>query len=184
MFLLHCVWEALNSSTSLSFCCCCTYLWMYNTFILNTDTNSCDKELKNLRERLFSSLTPPPPPRTPPKKQKIITWDRHKHLQDTYPDIGACVCVCMCMHSCVGLGVCACVCVWSCMHWILTICTFSNFHSIKRMNPLVSDETGSPPPPTPNPFLIFNPPPPPPLFFLNTILQNEISLYPLWFHEI
>ena len=153
---IHCVWEALNSSTSLSFCCCCTYLWMYNTFILNTDTNSCDKELKNLRERLFSSLNPPP---APPKKQKIITWDRHKHLQDTYPDIGACVCVCvcMCMHSCVGLGVCACVCV--CDHvvciefWQYVL--FSNFHSIKRMNPLVSDETGSPPPPPPQPLFNF-----------------------------
>ena len=49
------------------------------------------------------------------------------------------------------------------------------------MNPLVSDETGSPPHPhPPNPFFIFNPPPP--FFFLkNSILQNEISLYPLWF---
>ena len=31
----------------------------------------------------------------------------------------------------------------------------------------------------PNPFFIFNPPPTP--FLKNSILQNEISLYPLWF---
>ena len=69
-----------------------------------------------------------------------------------------CVCVCECACICVWVWVCVrvCVCVCSCcMHWILTICT-SNFHSIKRMNPLVSDETGSPPPP--NPFFVFNTP--------------------------
>ena len=92
----------------------------------------------------------------------FIKWYRHKHLQDTYIDIGACVCVCVHVHAfmCGSGCVCMCVCVCSCcMHWILTICT-SNFHSIKRMNPLVSDETGSPPPPPPQRLFHFTPPPP------------------------
>ena len=85
----------------------------------------------------------------------------HKHR---YWAVCVCVCVCVCVnvHAFVcGSGcvcVCVCVCVCSCcMHWILTICT-SNFHSIKRMNPLVSDETGSLPPPPPTPFLFLTPP--------------------------
>ena len=47
------------------------------------------------------------------------------------------------------------------------------------MNPLVSDETGSPLPHPPTPFSFL--PPPPPLLKKISILQNEISLYPLWF---
>ena len=133
---------------------CCTYLWMCNTFILNTDTNSCDKELKRAPFFFFKKQPPPPPH---PRKKKF-TWDRHKHLQDTYIDIGACVCVCVCACACIRVWVWVCVrvCVCSCcMHWILTICTSSNFHSLKRMNPLVSDETGSSPPPPPQPLFHF-----------------------------
>ena len=49
------------------------------------------------------------------------------------------------------------------------------------MNPLVSDETGSPHPHPPTPFSFLTPPPPPHFFFFfkNSILQYEISLYPL-----
>ena len=130
----------------------------------------------------FSSLTPPPKKTTTKTTTTKKTWDRHKHLQGTNIDIElVCVCLWMCMHLCVGLGVCACVCVCvcsCCMHWILTICT-SNFHSIKRMNPLVSDETGSPTPP-PNPFFIFNTP----FFFLFVFCKMKFPCIPCDFHEI
>ena len=129
------------------------------------------KNLRCMRAPFFFLKKQNTPLHPPQKKKKKITWDRHKHLQDTYIDIGAlcvCVCVCVCVCACacirVWVWVCVHVCVCSCcMHWILTICTFSDFHSIKRMNPLVSDETGSPPPPPPpTPFSFLTPPP----FFL------------------
>ena len=165
---IHCVWEALNSSTNLS-------LSLSHTFVV---VHICEcaillfwtLTLRCMRAPFFF-FNPPPPPK------KKIHIDRHKHLQGTNIDIElVCVCVCECACICVWVWVCVRVCVCSCcMHWILTICT-SNFHSIKRMNPLVSDETGSPPPP--HPFFLFNTP----LFFFSfCILQNEISWYPLWF---
>ena len=114
---IHCVWEALNSSASLSLslslCCYCTYLWMCSTFILNTDTNLCDKELKMYESAFFLLFKN--------KNKNPHAHDRHKHLQDTYIDIGACVCVCV--YACIHVWVWVCVCVRSCcMHWILTIC--------------------------------------------------------------
>ena len=54
------------------------------------------------------------------------------------------------------------------------------------MNPLVSDETGSPHPHPPNPFFIFNPPPPILFFFFFLIVfcNTKFPCIPCDFHEI